>query len=147
MTERSEIPIEERAAEPADPGAEDRRPGVALAGRLGANGVTAVDEELQPGVIETRNMDVYYGDFKAVSDVTLNFQFNEITALIGPSGCGKSTVLRSLNRMNDLVRGFRLEGSVRFMGREWLPPWRACHRFPVPSLSSLGHPPGGEGSS
>ena len=116
MTERSEIPIEKRAAEPADPGAEDRRPGVALAGRLGANGVTAVDEELQPGVIDTRNMDVYYGDFKAVSDVTLNFQFNEITALIGPSGCGKSTVLRSLNRMNDLIPTARTEGEVIYHG-------------------------------
>ena len=100
----------------ADPSAEDRRPGLALSGMLGTNGATNVDEELRPGVIETRNMDVYYGDFKAVGDVTLNFQFNEIAALIGPSGCGKSTVLRSLNRMNDLIPTARTEGEVIYHG-------------------------------
>ena len=62
-------------------------------------------------------MDVYYGDFKAVHDVNLNFQFNEISALIGPSGCGKSTVLRSLNRMNDLIPTARTEGEVRYHGQ------------------------------
>jgi len=53
--------------------------------------------------MESRNMSVYYGNFKAVEGVNLPFEFNEISALIGPSGCGKSTVLRSLNRMNDLI--------------------------------------------
>ena len=60
---------------------------------------------------------VYYGDFKAVRDTHLDIEKGTITAFIGPSGCGKSTVLRSLNRMNDLVRGFRFEGTVRFLGR------------------------------
>lgn len=69
-----------------------------------------------PGVIETVNMDVYYGNFKAVKDVSLNFDFNEISALIGPSGCGKSTVLRSLNRMNDLIPTARVEGEVHYHG-------------------------------
>jgi phosphate transport system ATP-binding protein len=68
------------------------------------------------GVLETRSMDVYYGDFKAVGDVDLNFAFHDITALIGPSGCGKSTVLRSLNRMNDLIPSARVEGEVRYHG-------------------------------
>ncbi|MGB7859849.1 MAG: phosphate ABC transporter ATP-binding protein PstB [Acidimicrobiia bacterium] len=68
------------------------------------------------GVIETKGMQVYYGDFKAVHDVNLNFQFNEISALIGPSGCGKSTVLRSLNRMNDLIPTARTEGEVMYHG-------------------------------
>ncbi len=63
-------------------------------------------------VMETRHMSVYYGDFLAVSDVSLQFVFNEISALIGPSGCGKSTVLRSLNRMNDLIPSARVEGEV-----------------------------------
>jgi phosphate transport system ATP-binding protein len=69
-----------------------------------------------PGVIETKSMNVYYGDFLAVADVSLNFGRNQISALIGPSGCGKSTVLRSLNRMNDLVPTARTEGEVHYHG-------------------------------
>jgi phosphate transport system ATP-binding protein len=61
---------------------------------------------------------LYYGDFRAVRDVSLGIQKQTITALIGPSGCGKSTVLRSLNRMNDLKRGFRLKGQVRYLGKD-----------------------------
>ena len=68
------------------------------------------------GVITTRDMSVYYGDFMAVSRVTLSFRANEISALIGPSGCGKSTVLRSLNRMNDLIPTARVEGEVIYHG-------------------------------
>jgi phosphate transport system ATP-binding protein len=75
-----------------------------------------VSENGRGSVIETRNMDVYYGDFKAVADVSLPFRFNEISALIGPSGCGKSTVLRSLNRMNDLIPSARVEGEVVYHG-------------------------------
>ena len=74
------------------------------------------EEQLRSGVLETRGMSVYYGKFKAVHDVNLNFQFNEISALIGPSGCGKSTVLRSLNRMNDLIPTARTEGEVLYHG-------------------------------
>jgi phosphate transport system ATP-binding protein len=69
-----------------------------------------------PNVIETQGMSVYYGDFRAVADVNLGFATNEISALIGPSGCGKSTVLRSLNRMNDLIIGARTEGEVHYHG-------------------------------
>ncbi|WMY79879.1 phosphate ABC transporter ATP-binding protein PstB [Citricoccus sp. I39-566] len=64
------------------------------------------------------NVDIFYGDFKAVSDVSVQFGQKEITALIGPSGCGKSTVLRSLNRMNDLIEGARVEGSITFQGED-----------------------------
>jgi aryl-alcohol dehydrogenase-like predicted oxidoreductase len=56
-----------------------------------------------PVVMECSDVNIYYGDFRAVTDVTMAFAKNEITALIGPSGCGKSTLLRSLNRMNDLI--------------------------------------------
>ena len=69
-------------------------------------------------VLECENVDVFYGSFRAVTDVNLKFGLNEITAMIGPSGCGKSTLLRSLNRMNDLVEGARVEGQVRFQGEE-----------------------------
>jgi phosphate transport system ATP-binding protein len=67
-------------------------------------------------VMEADSLNVYYGDFHAVHDVNLSFARHEITALIGPSGCGKSTVLRCLNRMNDLVAGARVEGSVTYHG-------------------------------
>ena len=63
-------------------------------------------------------MDVYYGDFRAVTGVNLAFGYNEITALIGPSGCGKSTLLRSLNRMNDLILGARVTGQVTYHGED-----------------------------
>ena len=70
------------------------------------------------GVMECQDVDVYYGNFRAVASVNLSFGRNEITALIGPSGCGKSTLLRSLNRMNDLVLGARVEGKVTFHGED-----------------------------
>jgi phosphate transport system ATP-binding protein len=60
---------------------------------------------------------LFYGKFKAVRDIALRIEKGSITAFIGPSGCGKSTVLRSLNRMNDLKRGFRFEGEIRYRGR------------------------------
>jgi phosphate transport system ATP-binding protein len=61
---------------------------------------------------------IYYGTFRAVRDTRLSLTKHTITAFIGPSGCGKSTVLRSLNRMNDLVRGFRFEGHVHYRGKD-----------------------------
>lgn len=67
-------------------------------------------------VLEVEDLNVYYGGFHAVTDVSLDFGYNEITALIGPSGCGKSTVLRCLNRMNDLVSTARVGGQVKYHG-------------------------------
>ena len=64
------------------------------------------------------NMELYYGDFKALKGINLNIQANEITAFIGPSGCGKSTLLKSLNRMNDLVEGRRITGSILLDGED-----------------------------
>lgn len=74
------------------------------------------DDSTTNVVVETLGMNVFYGDFHAVRDVNLKFRFNEISALIGPSGCGKSTVLRSLNRMNDLIPTARTEGTVMYHG-------------------------------
>jgi len=62
--------------------------------------------------IKLQNVNLYYGNFKAVSDLTMDIYKNRITSLIGPSGCGKSTVLRTLNRMNDFIEDFRIEGKV-----------------------------------
>lgn len=65
-----------------------------------------------------KDMELYYGDFKALKGINLNIQANEITAFIGPSGCGKSTLLKSLNRMNDLVEGCRISGSILLDGED-----------------------------
>jgi phosphate transport system ATP-binding protein len=67
-------------------------------------------------VFDTKEVSIYYGSFLAVTDVSLTIHENEITAFIGPSGCGKTTVLRTLNRMNDLIPGARVEGGVHYRG-------------------------------
>ena len=66
--------------------------------------------------ISVKDLDLYYGDFKALKNINIEIEPNEITAFIGPAGCGKSTLLRCLNRMNDLVEGCRIEGSVLLDG-------------------------------
>lgn len=63
-------------------------------------------------VIGTKNLNVYYDQFQALKNINIDMKKNTVTALIGPSGCGKSTFLRTLNRMNDLVPKFRVEGSI-----------------------------------
>ena len=69
-------------------------------------------------LIDCRINELFYGKFKAVRDVHVEIERGTITAFIGPSGCGKSTALRCLNRMNDLVRGFRFKGCVNFRGQD-----------------------------
>ena len=68
--------------------------------------------------ISVKDLDLYYGDFKALKNINIEIEPNEITAFIGPSGCGKSTLLRCLNRMNDLVEGCRIEGNVLLDGTD-----------------------------
>ena len=67
-------------------------------------------------VFETKDLEVFYGDFRAVRDVNLKVHQNEVTAFIGPSGCGKTTVLRCFNRMNDLIDIARVQGTLNFHG-------------------------------
>jgi phosphate transport system ATP-binding protein len=69
-----------------------------------------------PTLFRIRDLDVYYGDFRALRDVGMTIAEREITAFIGPSGCGKTTLLRCLNRMNDLIETARVEGQVTFHG-------------------------------
>jgi len=64
--------------------------------------------------IESRDLNIYYGSFRAVKNINLKIRKNKITAIIGPSGCGKSTVLRSFNRMNDFIPACRIEGEILF---------------------------------
>ena len=86
---------------------------------LAANLQAKVAESRLPNiVIEASNLSVYYGSFQAVRDATFSILLGEITAFIGPSGCGKSTIIRSLNRMNDLVPSARVVGSVKYRGLE-----------------------------
>jgi len=70
----------------------------------------------RPVVFDVDDLSVYYGDFRAVRDVSLDVFQNEITAFIGPSGCGKSTVLRCFNRMNDLIEIARVDGRLTYHG-------------------------------
>ena len=81
-----------------------------------SSAVTEADEAAREVVFTTADLAVFYGDFRAVRDIDLPILKNEITALIGPSGCGKTTFLRCLNRMNDLIEGARVEGSVLYHG-------------------------------
>ncbi len=67
---------------------------------------------------EIRNLDLYYGTFQALKGINMDIAEHKITAMIGPSGCGKSTLLKSLNRMNDLVEGCRITGSVTLDGED-----------------------------
>jgi len=69
-------------------------------------------------VMETHDLDIYYGSFKAVTDVNMKVERNKVTAIIGPSGCGKSTLLRAFNRMNELYAGTSIKGQVMFYGED-----------------------------
>jgi len=68
--------------------------------------------------IEVKNLNLFYGKFHAVKDVTMSIRPKSITAIIGPSGCGKSTLLRCFNRMNDLIENVRISGQILFNGRD-----------------------------
>ena len=78
----------------------------------------ALINESRPVVFDIRDMSVYYGDKRALTGTTLMIHRNLVTAVIGPSGCGKSTFIRSLNRLNDAIPGFRLSGQVLYHGHD-----------------------------
>jgi phosphate transport system ATP-binding protein len=80
--------------------------------------VRAPSQKPGTAIFDVRNVSIYYGAFKAVTDVSLPIYENEVTAFIGSSGSGKSTVLRAFNRMNDLVTGARLDGEMRYRGAD-----------------------------
>ena len=87
-----------------------------------SNAATTARDESEPAssrgaVIQSRDLDVYYGDTQALSDITMAVPERQVTALIGPSGCGKSTFLRSINRMNDLIDIARVDGELFFHGK------------------------------
>ena len=100
-------------------------------------------ENTKVPVISAKDLNLWYGDFKALKNISLDVGEREITALIGPSGCGKSTFLKTLNRMNDLVPGVRIEGMSASRGRTSLPGtwssptcaagWAWCSKRQTPS--------------
>ena len=77
----------------------------------------AVLKPAEPAVLNVRDLNLWYGQKQALTNVSLDFPLNRVTALIGPSGCGKSTLLRCLNRMNDLIAGVRIQGNVDYHGK------------------------------
>jgi phosphate transport system ATP-binding protein len=111
MSESGEPPMEVKSAPVELPHTEE-------AGRLTVKASREAPEEeaAREIVLDVEDLSVFYGDYRAVRDVTLAIRQYEITALIGSSGCGKTTVLRCLNRMNDLIDGARVEGSVKYHG-------------------------------
>ena len=68
--------------------------------------------------MDVSHMDLFYGDYQALTDINISFMKNQVTAMIGPSGCGKSTLLKSLNRMNDLVDGCKITGRITLDGED-----------------------------
>ncbi len=106
------------AAAPASPGAAED--GVAT----GSAGIKPVvpEPDATKAAIVLRNVNVYYGSFRALKDITFNVATNAVTALIGPSGSGKSTLLRSINRMNELIPGTRVDGDLLYRGHDLYAP-------------------------
>ena len=82
------------------------------------NGDHAVKPNAQQPKVEISNVELFYGTYQALHGISLSIPSREVTAFIGPSGCGKSTLLRSINRMNDLIEGVKLTGSLRIDGED-----------------------------
>ncbi|MGH2539169.1 MAG: phosphate ABC transporter ATP-binding protein PstB [Actinomycetota bacterium] len=111
MTESGD-PVDTTDLTPATRVPEDGRPQLIVK----SSTVTEAEEPTREVVFSATDLAVDYGEFRAIRDINLPILKNEITALIGPSGCGKTTFLRCLNRMNDLIEGARVEGTLLYHG-------------------------------
>ena len=110
-------PTEAAQSEPGTDGAVGPRGAAASsAGLVSPAGVARADRRAK--TIETEALNLFYGDFQAVEEVTMTIEPNKVTALIGSSGCGKTTFLRSLNRMHELTAGARVEGRITLDGQD-----------------------------
>jgi ABC-type phosphate transport system ATPase subunit len=78
----------------------------------------AEDPTKNSALLETERLSLYYGEVQALKDITMAIRERMVTAFIGPSGCGKSTLLRCFNRLNDLIEGVRMDGTVRIAGQD-----------------------------
>ena len=95
-------------------------------------------------IIEVKDLNLWYGAHHALHSVNIDIPEHEITALIGPSGCGKSTFLKTLDRMNDLVQGVKIKGTVAYRGQDIYAPGvddlaAQADRHGVPEAQSLSH--------
>jgi len=120
MQPTSTAPDSVDSAESAIPPAA-RQINVAAGVRTETDGATAPSDDAP--IIELQDVSFYYGGFRAVKDISIEVPTHRITALIGPSGSGKSTLLRTINRMNDLIPGTRVEGSVTYLGEDLYAPY------------------------
>jgi phosphate transport system ATP-binding protein len=112
-TDLTHVPGPDDPQSPTDPASSDQGGRISVHIDREPRHIEAAEQEI---VFDVRDLSAYYGDFRAVRDVSLPIYRNQITALIGPSGCGKTTFLRCLNRMNDLIEGARVEGSLLYHG-------------------------------
>ena len=101
-------------AEATDEAVSSPTPGSDLAATASAS---ASDSLIEAPIVESQNIDVFYGDEQALQEVSMAIPEKQVTALIGPSGCGKSTFLRCINRMNDLISSARVDGELLFGGK------------------------------
>ena len=101
-------------AEATDEAVSSPTPGSDLAATASAS---ASDSLIEAPIVESQNIDVFYGDEQALQEITMAIPEKQVTALIGPSGCGKSTFLRCINRMNDLISSARVDGELLFGGK------------------------------
>ena len=98
---------------------EDHREGPGIdVGSVASQQRSSAFRGAREAIFELRDVNVYYGDHRAVADVTADFLMNDVTALIGPSGCGKSTLIRCLNRMNDLIPTASVTGAIHYHGQD-----------------------------
>jgi phosphate transport system ATP-binding protein len=116
MTIETNPVTEDRGPRPDDRGPRPRLAAASIAPELKPSMVAMLDAA--PVVFDLSHVEVFYGAFRAVRDVSMKIHKNQITAFIGPSGCGKTTVLRALNRMHDVIAGARVAGGVRYHGVE-----------------------------
>jgi len=78
---------------------------------------------MNPYILTIKDLNLFYGDFQALYNVSLNVEKNKVTALIGPSGCGKSTFIKTLNRMNDLIDSVKIDGEIEYEGQDLFKEW------------------------
>lgn len=114
-TSAQQSPTRDGAPEYGDGPGRAGMPGIATNAFVAPRPDAAAPEDV---LLNIENLNVYYGDFHAVRDVTMTIPRHSITSFIGPSGCGKSTVLRCINRMNDLVPTARVEGTIDYQGQD-----------------------------
>ncbi len=106
-----------RETKPSTSSADQNQADPSVVDHLVSGGSTQYHEdEVTDYAVEIRDLSLWYGSVRALTDVSLSFPRNKITALIGPSGCGKSTLLRTINRMNELIPGVRTEGDILLNG-------------------------------